>query len=125
MKYQVKLKSLAEREATIRSQVEGSKEKRDFYDFRSTKLQLPLIRIAENLLIYRMENFRTYIDQHEYAIREKKPLDFFTTGQENEGVQQLQHDILAKLANKGVADSIVPVIEVLRREKQREPLLIT
>lgn len=125
MKYQVKLKSPTEREATIRNQVKASKETRDFYDFRSTKTQLPLIRMAEDILIYRMENFRTYIEQHEYAIREKRPLDFFITGQENESVQQLQHQILTKLARQGRADSIVPVIDVLRREKQREPLLIT
>jgi hypothetical protein len=125
MKYQVKLKSPAEREATIRAAVNASKEARDFHDFRSIKLQLPLVRVSENILVYRMENFRTYIEQHEYAIREKKPLDFFVTSQENESVQQLQHEILFRLAKQGRADSIVPVIDVLRREKQREPLLIT
>ncbi len=126
MKYQVRLKSPAEREATIRAQVRASTATRDFHDFRSSKTQLPLIRIAENMLIYRMENFRTYVEQHEYAIREKKPLDFFVTGQENESVQQLQHEILSKIAAKQrPTDSVVPLIDVLRREKQREPLLIT
>jgi hypothetical protein len=72
-----------------------------------------------------MENFRTFIDQKEYIVREKKRSNYFQFGQENESVQQLQHEILAKLARKGVADSIVPVLDVLKRERQREPLLIT
>src|ERR1700719_252775 len=114
MTYQVKLKSVAEREAKIRASILATKEIRDFYDFRNQKTKLPFIRIPEDILIYRMENFRTYIQQREYVIREKKPLNYFLAGQENESIQQLQHEILAKLARKGVSDSVVPVINVLR-----------
>jgi len=46
-------------------------------------------------------------------------------GQENESIQQVQHEILAGLARKGRAESVVPVIDVLRTERQREALLIT
>jgi hypothetical protein len=125
MTYQVKVESPAIREAKIQVSAQASTETRDFYDFRNQKTQLKLVRIANDLLVYRMENFRTYIDQHSYIIREGKPLDFFLSGQENESVQQLQHEILAQLARKGRADSVAPVIEVLKAEKQREPLLIT
>jgi hypothetical protein len=123
--YHVRLRSLAEREAKIRASVAANKDTRDFYDFRNQLIKLPLIRLPQDYLIYRMENFRTYIDQHEYAVRERKPSDFFTTGQENETAQNLQHQFLAKLARQGRADSVTPVIDVLRIEKQREPLIIT
>lgn len=125
MTYQVKMEAPAIREAKILASVTASTETRDFYDFRNQKTQLKLVRIASDLLVYRMENFRTYIDQHTYMIREGKPADFFLAGQENESVQQLQHGILAQLARKGRADSIVPVIDVLKIEKQREPILIS
>jgi hypothetical protein len=125
MTYQVKMESPAIREAKILASSQTSTETRDFYDFRNQKTQLKLVRIASDLLVYRMENFRTYIDQHTYIIREGKPADFFLSGQENESVQQLQHEILALLARKGRADSIAPVIDVLKTEKQREPILIT
>jgi len=126
MAYHVRLKSPAEREETIRAAVKASKDTREFYDFRSTKTQLSQIHVAEHILVYRMESFRTYVEQHEYAIREKKPLDFFVISQENENVQQLQHEILTKLlAKQRSTDSVAPMIDVLRREKQQEPLLIT
>lgn len=123
--YQVKLKSLAEREAKIRASVQASKETRDFYDFRSQKTALKFVRLAEDLLVYRMENLRTYTEQQQYLIREKKGADYFKTGEETESIQQIQHEILAKLARKGHSDTVVPVLDVLKTEKQREPLLIT
>jgi hypothetical protein len=125
MSFKVRVKPPNEREATIRAAAAASNEYRDFYDFRSQKMRLPLVRLAEDLLLYRMENFRTYIDQRSYIIREKKPANFFLTGQENEGTQQIQHDILAELSRQGRADSVTPVIDVLRVEKQRDPLIIT
>jgi hypothetical protein len=125
MSYQITLRSSAERESLIGSAIKASKERREFYDFRSQKTELPFVRVPENTLVYRMENFRTFIDQKEYVRRENKSAGFFLTGQETESVQQLQHDILAKLSRKGVADSVVPVIDVLKSDKQREPLLIS
>lgn len=72
-----------------------------------------------------MENFRTFTDQREYVAKGGHDLDFFAHAQEVESVQQVQHDFLARLARKGKADSVIPIIEVLKREKQREPILIT
>ena len=125
MTFQVRLESPAIREAKIRASVQGSQEVREFYDFRNQKTNLRKIRVAENLLVYRMENFRTYTDQRAYIARERKPDNYFTQGQENESVQQQQHDILARLARKGRADSVIPIIDVLRVERQREPILVT
>jgi hypothetical protein len=125
MAYSVKLAAPAEREALIKKALENPVGSQPFYDFRSTKFDLPVIRVAIDLPVYRMENFRTYTDQHEYIAKEKKPINFFASGQEMESVQQVQHDLLARLAKKGVADSVVPVIEVIEKEGQREPFLIT
>ncbi|WP_165488665.1 MULTISPECIES: ParB/RepB/Spo0J family partition protein [Dyella] len=52
-------------------------------------------------------------------------MDFFSSGQEVESVQQIQHGLLERLAKKAVSDSVVPVIKVLERDGQREPLLVT
>ena len=125
MTFSVKIKSPTIRETQIRSSVLSSTDTLDFYDFRNCKTDLKRIRISEDLLLYRMENFRTFTEQKAYLLRENKAADFFLSGQENESVQQIQHEILAQLSRKGRADSIVPVIDVLRTEKQREPLLIT
>jgi hypothetical protein len=72
-----------------------------------------------------MENFRTFTDQKEYLSKEKISADFFLKGQESESAQQIQHKILSSLAKKGKEGSITPVIDVLRKDKQQEVLLIT
>lgn len=123
--FKVRLKSPAVRETQIRNSVKASSETNEFYDFRNGRSELKKIRIAQDLLLYRMENFRTFTEQKAYVLREGKPQDYFLSGQENESVQQVQHEILAQLARKGRDKSVVPVIDVLRTEKQREPLLIT
>ena len=123
--FKVKIKGPAIREAQIRASTQASTKTDIFYQFRNQKSELKHIRIPEDLLLYRMENFRTFTEQRAYSIREKKPSDFFLSGQENESVQQIQHEILSILARKGRAESVVPIIDVLRTEKQREPLLIT
>jgi hypothetical protein len=126
MAYTVTLLSPAERTAIIKRAIDASSlPKEDFYDFRSTKIPLPVIRISSAVPIYRMENFRTFTDQKEYLNTADVENDFFLKGQENESVQQIQHEILDKLARKGKDKSITPVIDALRKEKQREPLLIT
>lgn len=125
MSYVVKLVAPAEREAIIAKAQQSSSKTVPFHDFRSRMYDLPEIRVSADLPIYRMENFRTYTDQHEHIAKEKLPGDYFIAGQEVESVQQVQHEILGRLARKGVADSVVPVIKVLEKEGQREPLLIT
>jgi ParB-like chromosome segregation protein Spo0J len=125
IKYRVRVTPPVEREAKIRLSREASNQVRDFYEFRNNKTSLKVVRIEIDLPIYRTENFRTFTDQKEYVKREQKPADFFQSGQENETVQQLQHNILTALARTGRSESIAPVIDVLRKERQREPLLIT
>ncbi len=125
MTYQITLLDRAQREAKIEQSILASTQTEDFYEFRGAKVGLPVIRIPIDLLVYRMENFRTFSDQSEFLAREHKARDFFTSGQENESAQQVQHELLVRLAAKGKANSVVPVIEVLAREGQRESVLIT
>jgi len=125
MAYHVIIESPAIREARIRASSQASDETQPFYDFRSQTMALKVVRLPINLLLYRMENFRTITEQRAYIAREGKPPDFFLAGQENESVQQIQHDILAGLARRGRADSVVPIITVLKTQRQRDPLLIT
>lgn len=125
MPYQIKLTNRTEREAKIRASVAASTETQEFFDFRGTSTRLKVIRVEIDLPIYRMENCRAFTEQKAYTNRERKPANFFQNGQENESVQQLQHEILANLARAGREGSVTPVIDVLRKERQREPLLIT
>src|SRR5690606_14508131 len=112
--------SPAEREARILRSLESSDASEDFYDFRGTKTALPVVRVPLELPIYRMANFCTFSAQAEHIAREGKQTDYFLHGQENESVQQLQHEIVAKLAAKGKTTSVIPVTQVLEREGQRE-----
>src|SRR5579863_778084 len=117
--------SRAERELRVKKGLSAPVEELDFYDFRNAPTKLPVIVLGIDVPIYRMENFRTFTDQREYVVKEKLSQNYFKTGLEVESIQQVQHNLLVALARKGVAGSVVPVIEVLKREKQRESILIT
>ncbi len=126
MKYQIQITAPVSRTATIQKKVESATEPpRDFYGFRNRLSKLPVIQVPLGLPVYRMENFRTFTDQRDYLNAESKKKDFFAKGQESETAQQVQHELLVHLAEKGVADSVAPVSDVLRTDGQREPLLIT
>jgi len=125
MKFAVKVKPPAIREEIIRKALDASTETERFFDFRNAETRLKRIRVPEDVLVYRMENFRVFTEQQTYLAREHKPETFFSTGQENVSAQQVQHDILAILARKGEGDSVVPILDVLRKEHQRDSILIT
>ena len=127
MKYTVHIQGRSQREALIAKGVAAAQpvDIYDFHEFRNRPYKLPVVRLPIDLPVYRMQNFRTFTDQAEYVVKEGLSPDFFSSGQEVESVQQVQHETLARLALKGVADSIAPVSDVLRREGQRDPLLIT
>jgi hypothetical protein len=125
MKFRIQIKSPAIREEIIKRALEASTETERFFDFRNHEARLKRIRVPQDVLVYRMENFRTFTEQQTYLARERKPSAFFGSGQENASAQQIQHEILAVLAKKGEGDSVVPVVDVLRTERQREPILIT
>lgn len=125
--YNVAIESRSEREALIAKGVAAAKAEDvyNFHEFRNRHSKLPVVQLPIDLPIYRMQNFRTFTDQAEYIANEGVAADYFSAGQEIETVQQVQHRMLAKLAMRGVAESVAPVRDVLKREGQREPLLIT
>jgi hypothetical protein len=127
LKYTVNIRARSQREALIAKGVAASSpaDVYNFHEFRNRHFKLPVVQLPIDLPVYRMQNFRTFTDQAEYIANEGVTPGYFSDGQEIESVQQIQHEMLAKLAIKGVADSVAPVFDVLRRDGQREPLLIT
>lgn len=124
MTFSVKIIPRADREALIKKHLESPQGEEDFYDFRSQKYKLKVIRVDINLPVYRMENFRTYTDQKEHIAKEKLDSEYFLKGQELQSVQQKQHDILKKLSE--TRKGSVPLIgDVLEKDGQRERLLIS
>jgi hypothetical protein len=126
MGYNVSIKARAEREALIAKSVSATTAAPyPFHEFRNKRHDLPVILVPIDLPVYRMQNFRTFSDQAEFLTKENVAPDYFQSGQEVETVQQVQHDMLAKLSERSVSDSVASIIDVLKRDKQREPLLIT
>src|SRR5690606_33025336 len=69
-------------------------------------------------------NCRTFSSQQSEIAKNGYDSDYFAMGQEKSSAQQMQHDILAKLARKGSA-SVTPIIDVLEADGQREPILVS
>ncbi len=125
MNYNVTLMSPADREEAIRKGIEEPIGHEKFYEFRNAEYELPVIRISVDLPIYRMSNFRTFTAQAEQIVKNKLKPTYFIQGQETDTVQQEQHRLLAELAKKGIAESVVPISDVLTSDGQREPILIS
>ncbi|MDX8355661.1 hypothetical protein [Cognatiyoonia sp. IB215182] len=125
MTYTISITPRSEREALIAKRLEASEEFGEtIYDFRSGTYTPKVVSLPINVLVYRMENCRTFSAQQTEIAREGLPKDFFEKGQEVTTAQQAQHEILAKLAKQG-SESVTPIVAVLQEEGQRETLLIT
>ena len=125
MPYKIQITAPVNRAATIASKVVASTEKREFFEFRNRRSELPLIQVPIDLPVYRVENYRTFTDQRDFISGEGKKADYFSAGQESEEVQQAQHQLLYKLALMGKTKEDVSVSDVLETQGQRQPLLIT
>ncbi|MEO5534373.1 MAG: hypothetical protein ABIR17_04500 [Pseudolysinimonas sp.] len=90
-----------------------------------TATQLPVVSVHHSLPLYRMTNGRTRSTQMEFVADNDLPVDFFSNGQENQNAQQKQHEILAEFAVVGRESSVTPIMEVLKLNGQREPILVT
>jgi hypothetical protein len=125
MTYTVTVEPAAIREAKIDALVKDSTKTEPFYEYQNRQWDLPIIMVPLALPIYRMANFRTRTAQQAYLRRDGKPHDFFSAGEENEAAQQRQHEFLVKFAEEGRQGSITPIIDVLKSEKQRQPILLS
>jgi hypothetical protein len=61
--YTVTLIDRANRQAQIELSVKGASKFEDFYEFRGSRISLPIVRVPIGLPVYRMENFRTFSEQ--------------------------------------------------------------
>lgn len=123
--YTVHVEPAGIRENKISILENESKKTEPFYEYQNRLHDLKVITVPLSLPIYRMANFRTRTAQQAYLRREGKPIDYFTLGEENEAAQQRQHEFLLKFAQEGRQGSVTPIIDVLKSEKQRQPILIT
>ena len=125
MTYKIDLKPRAERQGLIAKRVKNSTEFGEtIYDFRSDVLTPKVISLPIDTPVYRLENCRTFSAQQTEIVRKGHAKDFFEKGQELTTAQQAQHEILAKLAKQGT-ESVTPIISVLEKDGQREPILVT
>jgi hypothetical protein len=123
--YKATVKPQHERKEYIAAQQGSSVGSYTSYEvYEGAPTHLPIVRLPLNVPIYRVANGRTQTQQLAYIEEKRLAEDYFSNGQENETVQQVQHEILRKFAREG-SESITPIIEELERTKQTEPLLIT
>jgi hypothetical protein len=121
--YKASVKPQHERKEYIAAQTSvGTYTSYDVYEGKPT--HLPIVRLPLTLPLYRMANGRTQSHQLGYIAANELPADYFSKGQENDSVQQIQHDILRKFAQEET-ESVTSIIDELARTRQTEPLLIT
>lgn len=123
--YDIEVMPQHERKDYIDSQLASTTDivtSHDVYEGTSTSLKL--IRVPLNLPLYRMANGRTQADQASYTADKGLASDYFSSGEENDTVQQVQQRLLYRITNEG-PDSITPIFEELERDKQTEPIMIT
>lgn len=119
------MKNLIERITHIRKENKAAQEKKDNATFtvqgwRDQDIRLPIVRIAEEYLMYRIENTRTFRQQLAYIAQNNLPKDFFEN-KESEEVQEAQGEILLDMINaKGSA-----FLYDLTDRGQKEPAIIT
>jgi hypothetical protein len=123
--YRVSVEIPEVRMEQIKAQANQTTSTYPFPHFQNRVQTLPVVRLPIGLPIYRMANYRTRAEQLAYIREKRKPSDFFENGQENQTAQQIQHDILFSFAQKGVGDSITPIMDVLQDASQHEPILIS
>jgi len=124
MPYNIQVLPSHSREAIIAAEEQSSTENFAFYERLDRAESLPIVNLRIDVPVYRMENFRTRSEQIRYWHNNKLTDQFFMAGQENEEAQRIQHSFLWRLAQEE-RDSVASIVNVLRQNLQREPLLIT
>jgi len=123
-KFIPQVKPILERKAEIASQVENATRTYRFYSYKNEPIDLPVIRVPITLPLYRMENYRTRLQQRAWIKERNVSSDHFKTGEENDSVQKEQHKFLWELATEE-KKNIAQITEILRTEGQKEPILVT
>ena len=93
-----------------------------FVLFRGQYIELPVIPLPIDYLIYRADNGRLIMQLQELQRNQELPADYFRTHQETEDVQARLHTLLLELSR----DPSGPIYQELKRQAmQTEPILIT
>jgi hypothetical protein len=123
-KFQIAVKPLQERIAEIAHEEQHAKRTQRFHEYRNERKDLPVVRLPITLPMYRVANYRTSLQQLRWIKEKQKTIDYFSAGEENESVQKIQHAFLWDLAQTQ-KESIASIIETLKSESQRDPLLLS
>ena len=116
-----KIKDKVDRITIITTEVKSPK-RHEPTRFRGNMKELPVVRLAIDLPIYRMRNGRTQVEQYQYLEETGQSENFFENGEEDISAQQAQHKILLKLAK----DEKGPIYQELEDIGiQSESLLLT
>lgn len=125
MNYKIEVTPRSEREVLIDKRIKNAS---DFsyvvYEFRGDKVNLPVIHLPIHLPVYRMDNCRAFSAQQTEIATKGLDKNFFSKGQELNSTNQIQHNILVRLANEE-RQSIASIVKTLESEGQRESILIS
>ena len=124
MAYEIKIVPLSERQTLIQQRLENPiGDGEIIYDFRGGTITPKVISLDIDLPVYRMGNCRAFTGQQSEIAIKGLEKTFFSKGQELSTSQAAQHRILVNLVKRG-SSSLTPIIDVLRKDGQREPILI-
>ncbi|TFH59639.1 hypothetical protein [Peribacillus frigoritolerans] len=120
--YKANMIDRIERRIRIDSEKSSSNQNEVVF-LRDDARECPVARLPITLPIYRMRNGRSLVLQQRYlSENDKKEVDFFYHGEENESAQTIQHDFLFELSR----DPKGPIYDELKYTGvQTENLLIT
>ena len=125
MTYEIKIVPLSQRQTLIQQRLENPiGDGETIYDFRGGTITPKVISLEIDVPVYRMANLRTFTEQQSEIAIKGLEKSYFAKGQELSTIQADQHRILLNLARRG-SSSVTPIIDVLRQEGQRKPILIT
>ena len=124
MNFEIKTKPRSERAATVKKALGSAERTYRLDDFRGEPRDLKVIQLEVGLPIYRMANCRTYSEQQEHIAKNGLDSDFFQKAQESSSAQLEQHKIIRKITKNAKA-SVANIDDILTKEAQTDPLLIT
>jgi hypothetical protein len=123
--YNVKVRPQHERIAAIAAQdTPSAKKNNNHFVYEGKSTPVSVVTLPIDMMLYRMGNGRTQTDQLAYISAAGADATFFSAHEEDVAAQKEQHKILVKLADEG-SESIMPIIEELKRTGQIYPILIT
>jgi DNA-binding transcriptional regulator GbsR (MarR family) len=126
MTYEIQIDTEGQRITFIGDQVRQSENRWETWDlYPGRKEALKVITLPIGMPLYRMANGRTKSEQMQLIQDQNFDETFFDAGQENESVQQLQHDLLVRLSKQSADGTGDSIYDVLLKNPQKEPLLIS